>query len=212
MSSAPNSIYFLITNALLPHSALLPVAARPGAGGRRAGVGAGDTGGRSGAGPGGCAGRGQPPQPRGGRQRGPSLAGAARPPRRLPHGGKPPPAAPPGRGGVLGTPKGSHLAPRPRVGVSAHPAPPAPSGRGGPLSRSVPPRRAPPAVLPREELPGVGEEEVTGRERSGAGPGLRGASPAEQGELAGSGHRPSPNVAAPAPPAGNRCVNECRNE
>ncbi|KQK74676.1 hypothetical protein AAES_153929 [Amazona aestiva] len=60
-------------------------------------------------------GRGQSPQPLVGRRR-PSQAVAARRRRRLPHAGKPHPAAPPERGGVLGTPKESHLAPHPPWG------------------------------------------------------------------------------------------------
>lgn len=203
-SGATNCIYLLIMNALLsPQRAVSqPLPSREQATGA-SGTAAGARGGQGG-------GWGQPPQPRGGRQRRPSQAGAARPPRRLRLAGKPHPTAPPDRGGVLGTPKGSHLAPHPVSGFPPAPSPLAPSGRAGPPSRAVPPWWAPSAALPRQELPEAGQngrrEEVKDRERSGTGapqrqPGegsLRGGPPSWT-KPAGPGHRPAPAVAAPAP-------------
>lgn len=201
-SRATNCIYFLITNALLSpqRSVSPPLPSREqatggpetaaGGAGRRA-HGAGERRGAAAA------------SARGGRQRRPSQAGAAQRPRRLPHAGKPHPAAPPDRGGVLGTPKESHLAPHPHGGVSARPfarpPPLAPSGRGGPPSRL---RAGFPLqlCLGRSSL-GWGRRKLW--VGSGAGPGLRSGSlrggRASRVKPLGPGHRPAPAVAAPAP-------------
>lgn len=181
MSSATNSIYFLIANALLPLRRRCPCRA-------------------------GRAGRGQRPGPAAGAEPGGGRA------RRGQHGRRggsarreTPPSGPSWQRRGFGDPKGIPPRPSPPCRGFRPPRAAGPSGQGG--SRSVPPRRAPPAVLPREELPAVGEEEVTGRERSGTG--FR-----QPRRAGGTGRlrapaRPGPQ---PAPPAGSRGVNECRNE
>lgn len=187
-------MYFLITNALLPHGALLPVAARPAAGGT-GGAGRG------------CAGRGQPPQPRGGAEPGGGSTAATEAPARR----ETPPSGPSWQRRGFGDPKG----------IPPRPSPPCRGFRPPCAAGSLGAGRA--AVPLRPAMPGSPSGAASGAAARGGGGGSYGPgterdrgsaapAPPSRAKPAGSGHRPAPAVAAPAPPAGDRCMNECLNE
>lgn len=198
MSSATNSIYFLITDALLPHGAVLsalePAAGGPGPAARAGGAGAGGV-------------------PGGGSRPGPAAGGSGGRARRGQHGRR-------GGSGTEGNPtQRPLLAEAGFWGPQRNPTSPLTpvSGfppalcrrlpRGGEGRRPAPSRRA---GLPRQcclgrSCPGWGRRKL--RAGSGAGPGLRGASPGEQGE-AGRLRAPAGSRCGSARSARRRSVHE----